>query len=217
VVGGSALYIHAILDEMSFPPTDPAVRARWQAELDRIGPAALHEVLRQRDPRAAAGILPGNGRRIVRALEVVELTGSFTSVLPHPTYAVPGVHQFGMAVSREVLDARIEVRVETMWQRGFVDEVRSLTRQGLRQAPTASRALGYQQVLGFLDGSMSEDVAKRATIVATRRFARKQLSWFKRDARITWLDPDEPATVDAIASCAIDWRDPARRNGHEVQ
>ncbi|MCL1840688.1 MAG: tRNA (adenosine(37)-N6)-dimethylallyltransferase MiaA [Propionibacteriaceae bacterium] len=199
VVGGSALYIHAILDELSFPPTDPAVRARWQAELDRIGPQALHAVLAERAPEAAAGILPGNGRRIVRALEVVELTGSFTSVLPQPRYALEGVHQFGISITREELDERIQARVEQMWQAGFVEEVRELELRGLRQTPTASRALGYSWVLDYLSGSFTQERAREATVFATRRFARKQLSWFRRDARIEWVDATDPATVDAIA------------------
>ena len=203
VVGGSALYIHAILDELSFPPTDPAVRARWQAELDRVGPQALHQVLRERAPEAAAGILPGNGRRIVRALEVVELTGSFVSVLPQPRYCLSDVYQFGVAVARETLDARIEARVAQMWQAGLVDEVRRLEACGLRQAPTASRALGYQQVLAFLAGTIGEAEARQATVDATRRFARKQLGWFRRDARVRWCDPEDPGVVDMIADVGM--------------
>ncbi|MCL2316695.1 MAG: tRNA (adenosine(37)-N6)-dimethylallyltransferase MiaA [Actinomycetia bacterium] len=202
VVGGSSLYLHAILDEMSFPPTDPRVRARWQAELDRVGAPALHAVLAERSPEVAAGILPGNGRRIVRALEVIDLTGTYTSVLPEPRYALADVHQFGLAVERNTLDERIAARVDSMWERGLVDEVRALERRGLRDGLTASRALGYRQVLAFLDGSLTEAEARQATVEATRRFARKQMGWLRRDARIHWCDAGEASVVDTLVSLA---------------
>jgi len=202
VVGGSALYVHAILDEMDFPATDAAVRARWEAELARVGPAALHGELARRDPGAAAAILPGNGRRIVRALEAIELTGSFQAHLPPPVYALPGVVQIGLAIERDELDARIEARVVGMWDDGLVDEVRRLEALGLRDGLTASRALGYRQVLAFLDGHMSEMEAKAATAQATRRFARKQMSWFRRDGRIAWHRFDEPLLGEAMSKMA---------------
>jgi len=198
LVGGSALYVHAILDEFDFPPTDPGVRAKWEAELERVGPAALHAELARRDPAAAAGILPGNGRRIVRALEAIELTGHFVSHLPEPRYALDGVVQIGLSIGREVMDARIAQRVDDMWAAGLVDEVRALELMGLRQGLTASRALGYRQVLGFLDGAMSEDEARAATVQATRRFARKQAGWFRRDGRIEWLPWDVDDLVGRI-------------------
>ena len=187
VVGGSALYMHAILDEMDFPATDPDVRARWEAELARVGPAALHAELARRSPSAAAGILPGNGRRIVRALEAVELTGEFRSQLPEPRYALSDVRQIGLELPRDLLDARIAARVDAMWGAGLVDEVRGLEAVGLRQGLTASRALGYRQVLAYLDGELTEAHAREATIQATRRFARKQAGWFRRDQRIRWV------------------------------
>lgn len=187
MVGGSSLYIRAIVDEFEFPGTDPDVRAKWQAELDRVGAPALHEVLTRLHPKAAAGILPGNGRRIVRALEVIELTGDFNSTLPKYRYTLAEVHQFGLQLDRDEMDARIASRVQQMWDEGFVDEVRGLVDRGLRQGLTASRALGYQQLLAHLAGELSEDEAKLATIDGTRRFARKQLGWFKRDPRISWL------------------------------
>lgn len=202
VVGGSALYVHAILDQMEFPRTDPAVRAGWEAELERLGPAALHEELARRDPAAAAAILPGNGRRIVRALEAIELTGSFQARLPSPVYALPGVVQIGLAMERDELDARIEARVAAMWEDGFVDEVRRLEAVGLRDGLTASRALGYRQVLAFLDGEMGEAAAKSATVQATRRFARKQMSWFRRDGRIAWHRPDAASLSEAVSKLA---------------
>ena len=192
VVGGSALYVHAILDQMDFPGTDPAIRAKWAAELDRVGAPALHEELARRDPAAAAGILPGNGRRIVRALEVIELNGSFTSQLPEPRYALGEVRQFGLGVPNEVLDHRIASRVQAMWQAGFVAEVEALARRGLRDGVTARRALGYRQVLAYLDGEGTAEQALEATVVATRQFARKQAGWFKRDRRIEWLPYDAP-------------------------
>ena len=198
LAGGSALYVHAILDEIVFPGTDPGIRARLEAELDEIGPAALHRRLAALDPQAAAGILPGNARRTVRALEVIELTGSYTSTLPGWNYAVGDVLQFGLDVPRDVLDARIEARVHQMWSDGLVDEVRGLVARGLREGRTAWRALGYRQVLAFLDGELTEAEALQATVAGTRRFARKQLGWFRRDPRIEWL----PATDDAAEMMA---------------
>ena len=198
LVGGSALYVRAVVDTFDFPGTDPAVRAKWDARLTEIGPEALHAELAAISPEAAAGILPGNGRRIVRALEVIELTGSFTPVLPEPTYALANVHQFGLRIDREQMDARIAARVEQMWAHGLVAEVEELVAQGLRQGLTASRALGYAQVLAHLAGECSDDEAKQATIAGTRRFARKQLGWFNRDDRITWFDWDDPTAAETI-------------------
>jgi tRNA dimethylallyltransferase len=198
LAGGSALYVHAILDDIDFPGTDAALRARLEAELEAVGPAALHERLTALDPTAAAGILPGNARRTVRALEVIELTGSYASTLPGWTYALPDVLQFGLEVPRDVLDDRIAARVHQMWADGLVDEVRGLVGCGLREGRTAWRALGYRQVLAFLDGELTEDEARTATINGTRRFARKQQGWFRRDPRITWL----PAVGDSAAVMA---------------
>ncbi|MCA0307819.1 MAG: tRNA (adenosine(37)-N6)-dimethylallyltransferase MiaA [Actinobacteria bacterium] len=191
LAGGSALYVHAILDAFAFPGTDPQVRGRLEAELADLGAAELHRRLAAVAPGTAAGILPGNGRRIVRALEVIELTGSFTSTLPGWEYALDDVVQFGLEVARDVLDARIEHRVHRMWADGLVEEVTGLVGAGLREGRTASRALGYRQVLQFLDGELSEEQAREATITGTRRFSRKQLSWFRRDPRIRWLPAGE--------------------------
>lgn len=199
LVGGSALYTHAILDVFEFPGTDPAIRARLEAELDALGPAKLHQRLEQLAPEAAAGILPGNGRRIVRALEVIELTGSYRSVLPNWEYAVAPVLQFGLELDRAELDRRIEARVEAMWAAGFVAEVAELEAHGLRQGRTASRALGYRQVLAQLAGECTAAQAQLDTVVATRQFARKQLGWLRRDPRITWL-PSEPDPAAMIAA-----------------
>jgi len=199
VVGGSALYVHAILDEMVFPATDTAVRARWEAELERVGPIELHRQLAQRAPEVAADILPGNGRRIVRALEAIELTGGFKARLPQPVYALDDVVQVGLEIERDVMDRRIAQRVDAMWAVGLVDEVRRLETRGLRDGLTASRALGYRQVLAFLDGAMTEEEARAATAQATRRFARKQMGWFRRDARIVWRPFDAPGLAESLA------------------
>jgi tRNA dimethylallyltransferase len=201
LVGGSALYTRAILDEFDFPGTDPEVRARYDAALTELGPEELHRRLAETDPAAAADILPSNGRRIVRALEVIEITGRpFTATLPPPTYADPATVQVGVDIDRPTLDARIAERVERMWAQGFVDEVRALADRGLRDGLTANRALGYRQVLAFLDGQITEAEAKEQTITATRRFARRQDSWFRKDRRITWVAFDDPDRVDAAAA-----------------
>jgi tRNA dimethylallyltransferase len=197
LVGGSALYTRAVLDEFEFPGTDPEVRTRLEAELAELGPHALHARLAQVDPVAAEQVLPSNGRRVVRALEVVEITGRpFSASLPEQRYHYGGAVQIGVDIDRETLDRRIEERVEQMWADGFVDEVRALVGHGLRQGRTASRALGYQQVLAFLDGDLTEAEAKERTISGTRRFARRQDSWFRKDPRVTWLAHDDPDRVE---------------------
>jgi tRNA dimethylallyltransferase len=193
LVGGSGLYIRAALDDMELKPTDPTVRQRWESELIAVGAEALHTRLAQVDKAAAAVILPGNGRRIVRALEVIEVTGQpYTAVLPEyryaPLYEGIEIIQFGVTVTRPQLDARIAARVEQMWAQDFVGEVRELIRGGLREGVTARRALGYAQVLAFLAGEGTESNAKDLTIRSTRRFARRQESWFRRDPRIYWID-----------------------------
>ncbi|MFT4111025.1 tRNA (adenosine(37)-N6)-dimethylallyltransferase MiaA [Propionicimonas sp.] len=199
LAGGSALYVHAVLDAFEFPATDAGVRTRLEAELAEVGAPALHARLAALAPQVAAGILPGNGRRTVRALEVIELTGSFTARLPGWEYALDDVLQFGLELPREVLDARIEERVDQMWRDGLVAEVEALVGRGLRDGRTASRALGYRQVLAHLDGDLTADEARRATITGTRRFSRKQLAWFRRDPRIRWLAAG-PDAADVVAS-----------------
>ena len=197
VVGGSALYVRAVIDPFEFPGTDAAVRARWAAELEAQGSEALHAVLAERDPDAAAQILPSNGRRIVRALEVGELTGEpFIASMPGHDSIYPGLRMIGLDVPRDVLDERLELRVDQMWQNGFVDEVKGLIGQGLEDGPTASRALGYQQILAHLRGEIAEDEAKAATVAGTRKFARRQDRLFRKDPRIHWLAYDSPTLVD---------------------
>jgi tRNA dimethylallyltransferase len=187
LVGGSGLYVRAAIDALEFPGTDPAVRARLEAELAERGSGPLHARLAAVDPLAARNILPSNGRRIVRALEVVEITGRpFTANLPGHD-AVYDTVQIGVDVPRPRLDERIALRVDRMWEAGLVDEVRRLAAEGLRDGLTASRALGYQQVLAFLAGEGTEDEARLETVRATKRFARRQDSWFRRDPRVHWL------------------------------
>ena len=198
VVGGSGLYVRAALDRFEFPGTDPAVRGRLEAELQVVGAPAMHARLAARDPEAAARILPSNARRIVRALEVLEITGGpFVAQLPEYQEYYEGTIFLGLDLDPAVLDERVAQRVERMWQAGFVEEVRALERAGLRQGRTASRALGYQQVLAFLAGEIDEQTAKVETIRATRRFVRRQRSWFGRDPRIFWLDAAAPDLVDS--------------------
>ncbi|MGV9303072.1 MULTISPECIES: tRNA (adenosine(37)-N6)-dimethylallyltransferase MiaA [unclassified Nonomuraea] len=192
LVGGSGLYVRAALDDLEFPGTDAGIRAALEAELAERGSGVLHARLREKDPAAAAAILPSNGRRIVRALEVIELTGRpFSATMPSYDAVYPSV-QLGVEVPRPVLDERIELRVRRMWEAGLVDEVRGLLPLGLALGRTAGRALGYAQVLRFLDGEWSEEQAFEETVRATRRFARRQESWFRRDPRVVWLPFDAP-------------------------
>lgn len=197
LVGGSALYTRAILDVFEFPGTDAQLRAKWEARLSEVGSLALHEELRQIDPAAADQVLPTNSRRIVRALEVIELTGKpFVATLPTYSYHYPGAVQIGLSIDRATLHARIEARVHAMWAAGFVAEVRGLLDHGLAESRTASRALGYSQILRHLSDEITEEQAMEQTITGTRRFARRQDSWFLKDPRITWVDHAVPSAVD---------------------
>ena len=200
LVGGSALYTRAILDEFEFPGTDPALRERLEAELEVVGSAVLHQRLVDLDPQAAQGILVSNGRRIVRALEVIELNGSFTSTLPRHLYRDPATIQIGLDLDRPTLDERIARRVDRMWAAGLVDEVRALIPQGLRESRTASRAIGYQQALAFIDGEIDEAAARDQIAAATRRFARRQDSWFRKDPRVRWLPSHANDLADRAAA-----------------
>ncbi|MEU6780937.1 tRNA (adenosine(37)-N6)-dimethylallyltransferase MiaA [Nonomuraea angiospora] len=196
LVGGSGLYVRAAIDELEFPGTDPEIRARLEGELAERGPAPLYERLRDLDPVAAAAILPSNGRRIVRALEVIEHSGRpFSATMPGYDAVYPSV-QIGLEVPRPELDERIALRVERMWRAGLVEEVRGLLGQGLAEGRTASRALGYAQVIRFLEGEWSEEQAIEETVRTTRRFARRQESWFRRDPRVRWLPYDAPDLLE---------------------
>lgn len=195
LVGGSGLYVRAVLERFEFPGTDAVLRERLERELAEVGPAPLYARLRAADPVAAEGILPGNGRRIVRALEVIELTGApFTASLPQPTPYYPSV-QVGVDLDTGLLDERIALRVDRMWADGLVSETRELVGRGLPEGRTASRALGYQQVLRMLAGELTEEQAHDETVRATRRFVRRQRSWFRRDPRIHWLDSATPDLI----------------------
>lgn len=192
LVGGSGLYVRAALDVLEIPPTDPDVRARYEARLEREGSGALHRELSQRDPEAARNILPSNARRVVRALEVIELTGRpFSASAPTKTFLKPTI-LIGLMADPMELVARIEKRVDLMWEQGLLDEVRALDARGLRQGKTASRAIGYSQALDQLDGKISEAHAKEETAIATRQFARRQRAWFRPDPRPVWLRYDAP-------------------------
>ena len=205
LVGGSGLYVRAALDRLEIPPTDPAVRAELEREALAMGAAAMHERLTAADPVAAQHILPGNARRIVRALEVIELTGRpFSATLPTPDYLRPTV-QLGLDAPREVLDARIDKRVCQMWAAGLLDEVAALDAAGLREGRTAARAVGYAQALGQLDGALTRQQAQDETARLTRRLSRRQRSWFGRDPRVTWLPYDDPELV-AAALAAVHGR-----------
>ncbi|BEP16429.1 tRNA (adenosine(37)-N6)-dimethylallyltransferase MiaA [Acidothermaceae bacterium B102] len=191
LVGGSGLYVRAVLDDLRFPDTDPLVRLRLEAELAERGAPAMHAQLAQVDPASAAIILPTNGRRTIRAIEVYELTGApFVAILPGERPVYDAV-QIGIDIDYALLDERIEARTDRMWQLGLVEEVRALEAQGLRAGLTARRALGYAQVLKMFTGLLTEDQARAETAQTTRRFARKQRSWFKRDPGITWLPVDQ--------------------------
>jgi tRNA dimethylallyltransferase len=216
LVGGSALYTRAVLDRFEFPGTSPEVRARLEDELDEVGSGTLHERLATLDPAAAATILPSNGRRIVRALEVILLTGEpFSASLPVLEYAVEGAVQVGLRIDRETLHARIAQRVELMWQQGLPDEVRALMGRGLRATRTASRAIGYPETMAFLDGELTEVEAKERIVIGTRRFARRQEQWTARDPRISWFDWDAPDLADQVVGAlargqvSVDTRHPA--------
>jgi tRNA dimethylallyltransferase len=198
LVGGSGLYVRGALDRLEFPGESAPIRARLYAELAELGPQRLHERLAGLDPAAAASILPSNGRRIARALEVIELTGRpFTATMPG-FESIYDTVQIGL--DRPDLDERVERRVHRMMAQGLLDEVRALLPAGLRGSPTAGKALGYQQLLACLDadGAVTGDLdaAARATVQATRKFARRQRRWFRRDPRIRWFDA---AREDVIA------------------
>lgn len=202
LVGGSGLYVKAVVDQLVFPGTDPEIRSRYDELAERIGARALHEELARRDPVAARAIIWSNTRRVVRALEVGELTGApFTAVLPHADPFRPTV-QIGLRCARTELDERIARRVQAMITEGLLDEVIALQERGIRDGPTAGRALGYAQLLDHLSGTIGLDQAIEDTIRATRAFARRQEKWFRRDPRITWLDGDpgrvREAAIDRV-------------------
>lgn len=196
LVGGSGLYVRAALDRLDLPPTDPAVRSRLEAQAADVGADAMYRLLLQQDSAAAALIQPGNLRRVIRALEVIELTGRpFSASMPRREFVEPTV-VIGLALERAVLDHRIEERVLHMWRTGLREEVEGLLPLGLRRGFTASRAIGYAQAIAVIDGSLTEAEAIAETAQATRRLARRQERWFRPDPRITWLQADRPTVLD---------------------
>ena len=200
IVGGTGLYIKAILDDLNFPDTDPAVRERLNAEAEEFGVAQLFARLRLLDPAAAAAIDIQNVRRVIRALEVIEITGQpFTANLPREDSSLyPDALQFGLVMDREKLTERIDHRVDLMWEKGLVAEVDALLGAGINQGTTARRALGYAQVISMRAGEISEEQAKEETKRATRQYARRQETWFSRDARIKWVSPIQPRLETVI-------------------
>lgn len=195
IVGGSMLYIQSLLDDWSFPATDPAVRARWERRLAEVGVGELHAELARRDPAAAAAILPTDARRTVRALEVVELTGRpFAASAPQIGAPRWDTVIIGLDCETTVLDDRLAGRTDAMFHQGLVGEVAALLERGLRDGVTASRALGYAQVIAALDAGGGPDSLREAreqTFMGTRRYVRRQRSWFRRDHRVRWLDSEE--------------------------
>ncbi|WP_059022357.1 tRNA (adenosine(37)-N6)-dimethylallyltransferase MiaA [Mycobacterium sp. M26] len=208
IVGGSMMYIQSLLDDWAFPATDPQVRARWEARLAEVGVSALHAELATRDPAAASAILATDGRRIVRALEVVELTGQpFAASAPRIGAPRWDALIVGLDWDTAVLDERLAARTDTMFDDGLVDEVRTLLNCGLRDGVTAARALGYAQVIDALDaGGTAENLAEahELTFIGTRRYVRRQRSWFRRDHRIHWLDGAAAGLADEVIAR---WRD----------
>jgi tRNA dimethylallyltransferase len=198
VVGGSGLFVQGLLEDMQFPASDPEVRERLEQEAEEFGAPAMFDRLQALDAAAAVNVAPNNLRRVLRALEVIELTGEApVTTLKQLAEIVPSV-RIGLRRDRAELDKRIEARVEIMWEQGLVDEVRTLEQAGLREGVTASKALGYAQVLDFLAGEITEAEAKELTKSSTRRYVRRQDSWFNRDTRINWLQADAPELFNQV-------------------
>jgi tRNA dimethylallyltransferase len=202
IVGGTGLYIKAILDELNFPDTDPVVRAELELEFATKGIGPLFERLEKLDPAAALAIDKANSRRVIRALEVIKITGKpFTANLPREESSrYPYARQFGLVMDRDALSERISIRVERMWEQGLVTEAEKLMATGIAQGVTAQRALGYAQVIAQIEGKVTEEEAKEETKRATRQYARRQETWFSRDERITWISPTQNALQRILES-----------------
>ena len=204
LVGGSMLYVASCLNNFQFPERDQQLRAELEAELTEHGPIHMHKKLEQIDEVAASRIIKENGRRIVRALEIVMLTGEpFAAALPEKIDSWQPVVEFGLRIDRETLLPRLEERVHEMWNRGLLDEVEALIPNGLRGSKTASVAIGYAQALGFIDGELTREEAIASTVQLTQRYARRQVSWFKRDDRINWLEALDPDLADQAFSKVV--------------
>ncbi len=202
IVGGTGLYIKAILDELNFPDTDPVVRAELELEFATKGIAPLFERLEKLDPAAALAIDKANSRRVIRALEVIKITGKpFTANLPREESSrYPFAQQFGLVMDRDTLSERISTRVDRMWEQGLVEEAQGLLQAGIMQGTTAQRALGYAQVIAQIEGKVSQEEAQEETKRATRQYARRQETWFSRDDRITWISPVQNALQRILES-----------------
>ena len=208
LVGGSMLYVAAVLNNFDFPGRDEQLRASLESDLDLMGSRKLHQRLEQLDAQAASRIDPANGRRVVRALEIVISTGEpFAAALPEQPESWQPVLEIGLNSERANLTQRLADRVSKMWHKGLVDEAESLIPHGLRDGKTASRAIGYAQALGQLDGVLTEDEAKAETTMLTQRYARRQMSWFRRDERIQWLDYQDPDYLAKATELALAWLD----------
>jgi tRNA dimethylallyltransferase len=204
LVGGSMLYVASCLNNFEFPERDEQLRAELEAELTTHGPYHMHQKLAELDEIAASRIIPENGRRIVRALEIVMLTGEpFAAALPEKTESWQPVLEIGLRMEREDLLPRLEQRVVRMWEQGLVEEVASLIPLGFRNSKTASVAIGYAQALGQLDGEFTPEEAIASTVMLTQRYARRQVSWFKRDERIQWLEALDSDVIEK-AMAAVD-------------
>lgn len=206
LVGGSMLYIAAVLNNFEFPARDEELRAKLEQELIDLGPHEMHRRLKALDPVAASRIIPENGRRSVRAIEIVTLTGEpFAAALPDEPEEWQPVLEIGINMDREQLVQRLEQRVHLMWQQGLVAEAESLIPQGIRNGKTSSRAIGYAQALAQLEGEMTEAEAIADTVRLTQKYARRQMSWFRRDSRIQWLDRQDPEANAKAANLVREW------------
>jgi tRNA dimethylallyltransferase len=197
LVGGSMLYVAAVLNNFEFPVRDKDLRAQLEQQLLELGPEAMHQKLTEIDPVAASRIDPENGRRIVRALEIVTLTGEpFAAALPDEIESWQEVLEIGLRMDREILVTRLEKRVRLMWESGMVQETKDLIANGLRESVTAGYAIGYAQALSQIDGELDQEQAIESTTRLTQKYARRQMSWFKRDTRINWLDALDPEVTN---------------------
>ena len=206
LVGGSMLYVAAVLNLFEFPARDEALRAKLEQDLIDFGPHEMHRRLKALDPIAASRIIPENGRRSVRAIEIVTLTGEpFAAALPEVPQDWQPVLEIGINGDREDLRARLETRVHKMWQQGLVDEVKALEPKGIRDGKTSSAAIGYAQAIRQIDGEMTESEAIADTVRLTQKYARRQMSWFRRDQRIQWLDYQDPQATSKALALVDEW------------
>jgi tRNA dimethylallyltransferase len=206
LVGGSMLYVAAVLNLFEFPARDEVLRAKLEQDLIELGPHEMHRRLKALDPVAASRIIPENGRRSVRAIEIVTLTGEpFAAALPEVPEDWQPVLEIGINGDREDLRARLEARVHKMWQQGLIDEVKSLESEGIRQGKTSSVAIGYAQALKQIDGEMTQSEAIADTVRLTQKYARRQMSWFRRDPRIQWFDYQDPQATSKALALVDDW------------